>query len=138
MPPAAKTVGSVLAKVKELKQRSAIQHTLVQILRTRFLPSDGVATPLAQISCEGAPVSTDVIEEVVEELHAMSLAAAAHIVERNRFADLGITDPRLAALVAESWRRRAELPSVYGRFDLRYDGSGPAGCAGARRPRACR
>jgi Ni,Fe-hydrogenase maturation factor len=68
MPPAAKTVGSVLAKVKELKQRSAIQHTLVQILRTRFLPSDGVATPLAQISCEGAPVSTDVIEEVVEEL----------------------------------------------------------------------
>ncbi|MGW0731102.1 glutathionylspermidine synthase family protein [Streptomyces sp. NPDC002851] len=68
----------------------------------------------------------EALEEVVEELHAMCLAAAAHIVERDRFAELGITDPRLAALVAESWRRRAELPSVYGRFDLRYDGSGPA------------
>ncbi|WP_228979873.1 glutathionylspermidine synthase family protein [Streptomyces sp. DH12] len=68
----------------------------------------------------------EALEEVVEELHAMCLAAAAHIVERDRFADLGITDPRLAALVAESWHRRAELPSLYGRFDLRYDGRGPA------------
>ncbi|WP_369146057.1 glutathionylspermidine synthase family protein [Streptomyces sp. R44] len=68
----------------------------------------------------------EALEEVVEELHALCLAAAAHIVEENRFAELGITDPRLAGLVAESWRRRAELPSLYGRFDLRYDGTGPA------------
>ncbi|MGP3773835.1 glutathionylspermidine synthase family protein [Streptomyces sp. SDT5-1] len=68
----------------------------------------------------------EALEEVVEELHRMCLAAAEHIVSENRFADLGITDPRVAAAVAESWRRRAELPSVYGRFDLRYDGTGPA------------
>ncbi|MFF3602588.1 glutathionylspermidine synthase family protein [Streptomyces sp. NPDC002463] len=68
----------------------------------------------------------EALEEVVEELHALCLAAAAHIVEHDRFAELGITDPRLAGLVAESWRRRAELPSLYGRFDLRYDGTGPA------------
>jgi glutathionylspermidine synthase len=68
----------------------------------------------------------EALEEVVEELHAMCLAAAAHIVERDRFAELGITDPLLAALVTESWQRRAELPSLYGRFDLRYDGTGPA------------
>ncbi|MER8072734.1 glutathionylspermidine synthase family protein [Streptomyces sp. NPDC094034] len=68
----------------------------------------------------------EALEEVVEELHAMCLGAAAHIVEHDRFADLGITDPRLAALIAESWRRRAELPSIYGRFDLHYDGAGPA------------
>ncbi|MEH0427922.1 Glutathionylspermidine synthase [Streptomyces sp. 1222.2] len=67
----------------------------------------------------------EALEEVVEELHAMCLAAAAHIVEHDRFADLGITDPSLAGLVAEAWRRRAELPSVYGRFDLRHDGTGP-------------
>ncbi|WP_043268797.1 glutathionylspermidine synthase family protein, partial [Streptomyces sp. CT34] len=66
------------------------------------------------------------LEEVVEELHGMCLAAAEHIVTHDRFADLGITDPRLAARVAEAWRRRAELPSLYGRFDLRYDGTGPA------------
>ncbi|MGX1883301.1 glutathionylspermidine synthase family protein [Streptomyces sp. NPDC055287] len=68
----------------------------------------------------------EAMEEVVEELHTMCLAAAAHIVEHDRFADLGITDPRLASRVADAWRRRAELPSVYGRFDLRYDGTGPA------------
>ncbi|MFJ5674619.1 glutathionylspermidine synthase family protein [Streptomyces sp. NPDC093097] len=68
----------------------------------------------------------DELEEVVEELHGMCLAAAEHLVAHDRFADLGISDPRVAARVAEAWRRRAELPSLYGRFDLRYDGSGPA------------
>lgn len=66
------------------------------------------------------------LEVVVEDLHARCLAAAEHIVKNDRFADLGITDRRLAALIAESWRRRDELPSIYGRFDLRYDGTGPA------------
>jgi glutathionylspermidine synthase len=56
----------------------------------------------------------------------MCLAAAEHIVTADRFADLGITDPRVARAVTEAWRRRAELPSVYARFDLRYDGTGPA------------
>lgn len=68
----------------------------------------------------------EALEEVVEELHGMCLAAADHIVSADRFADLGITDPRVANAVAEAWRRRAELPSVYGRFDLHYDGTGPA------------
>lgn len=70
----------------------------------------------------------EALEEVVEELHRLCLDAAAYIVEHDRFADLGITDRRLAGLIAESWRRRAELPSLYGRFDLRYGGAdgGPA------------
>ncbi|MFI7010186.1 glutathionylspermidine synthase family protein [Streptomyces sp. NPDC050145] len=63
----------------------------------------------------------EALEEVVEELHEMCLAAAEHLVTEDRLADLGITDPRLAGLVRESWRRRDELPSVYGRFDLHYD-----------------
>lgn len=71
----------------------------------------------------------EALEEVVEELHGMCLEAAAHIVAQDRFADLGITDPGLKYLIAESWHRRAELPTLYGRFDLRYDGrpgGGPA------------
>jgi hypothetical protein len=56
----------------------------------------------------------------------MCLAAAAHIVEQDRFAELGITDRRLTGPIAQSWQRRDELPSLYGRFDLRYDGTGPA------------
>lgn len=68
----------------------------------------------------------EALEEVVEELHRMCLTAAEHIVAENRFADLGITDPRIVHAVTDAWHRRAELPSVYGRFDLRYDGTGPA------------
>ncbi|MFF1281882.1 glutathionylspermidine synthase family protein [Streptomyces sp. NPDC058299] len=68
----------------------------------------------------------EALEETVGELHRMCLAAAGHIVAEDRFADLGITDPRVAAAVAESWHRRDEVPSLYGRFDLRYDGTGPA------------
>ncbi|MER6024838.1 glutathionylspermidine synthase family protein [Streptomyces sp. NPDC001851] len=68
----------------------------------------------------------EALEETVGELHRMCLTAAEHIVAKDRLADLGITDPGVAAAVTEAWRRRAELPSVYGRFDLRYDGTGPA------------
>jgi glutathionylspermidine synthase len=68
----------------------------------------------------------EALEEVVEELHRMCLRAAEHIVTSGRLADLGITDPRVAEAVIEAWHRRAELPSLYGRFDLRYDGRGPA------------
>ncbi|MFF4410484.1 glutathionylspermidine synthase family protein [Streptomyces sp. NPDC001404] len=64
----------------------------------------------------------EALEAVVAELHGMCLEAAGHIVEKERFAELGITDPRLAALVAEAWERSDELPSLYGRFDLHYDG----------------
>ncbi|WP_121748793.1 glutathionylspermidine synthase family protein [Streptomyces sp. E2N166] len=68
----------------------------------------------------------EALEETVEELHRMCLAAAEHIVTAGRFADLGISDPRVVRAVTEAWHRRAELPSVYARFDLRYDGTGPA------------
>ncbi|WP_333774945.1 glutathionylspermidine synthase family protein [Streptomyces sp. IBSBF 3136] len=68
----------------------------------------------------------EALEETVAELHRMCLAAAGHIVAEGRLPDLGITDPRVAEAVTEAWRRRAELPSLYGRFDLRYDGTGPA------------
>ncbi|MEV0979254.1 glutathionylspermidine synthase family protein [Streptomyces sp. NPDC049915] len=68
----------------------------------------------------------EALEDTVEELHRMCLAAAGHIVREGRLADLGITDPHVAEAVTDAWQRRAELPSVYGRFDLRYDGTGPA------------
>ncbi|MFI6824726.1 glutathionylspermidine synthase family protein [Micromonospora sp. NPDC050187] len=62
------------------------------------------------------------LEEATEELHRMSVAAAEHVVARNRYADFGI--PEWAAeAVARSLRERP--PSLYGRFDLWYDGSWP-------------
>ncbi|MFI7440365.1 glutathionylspermidine synthase family protein [Nonomuraea indica] len=65
----------------------------------------------------------DALEAQVEELHEMCLRAAGHVVETGRFAEFAI--PEWAAEdVARSWERRD--PHLYGRFDLRYDGTGPA------------
>ena len=63
-----KTVGDMLQEISELEQRVAIQQQLVLILRSRYLPRDSSPDPAARIPCNGAPVSIDVIEEVVEEL----------------------------------------------------------------------
>ncbi|WP_333738273.1 glutathionylspermidine synthase family protein [Streptomyces sp. IBSBF 2806] len=106
-------------------QRTVEEQGLVYPL-TRH--PDGVLRPYWDESAyyEFTLDEVEALEETVEELHAMCLAAAAHLVDSDRLADLGITDPRVAAAVAEAWRRRAELPSVYGRFDLHYDGGGPA------------
>lgn len=48
--------------------------------------------------------------------------AVAHVVSKDRFRELGI-EPELADLAAASWQRQD--PSLYGRFDLRFDGVGP-------------
>lgn len=63
------------------------------------------------------------IEEDVEELHRMCLQAADHIVKTGRYELLGI-DEKIAPAIEASWKRKD--PHVYGRFDLRYDGTGPA------------
>jgi glutathionylspermidine synthase len=64
----------------------------------------------------------DTLEAAARELHARCLDAAAHVVERARFSDLAIP---------EAWRERVATSltqraySLFGRFDLAYDGSGP-------------
>ncbi|MEV6965323.1 glutathionylspermidine synthase family protein [Hamadaea sp. NPDC051192] len=66
------------------------------------------------------------LEEVVAELHELCLDAVEHVVATRRYADYGITDSRVIQLIEQSWRDRDREISLYGRFDLRYDGSGPA------------
>jgi glutathionylspermidine synthase len=64
------------------------------------------------------------LEEVTAELDRMCESAADHVIATGRFADYGITDERVKRLITES-RSAGEL-GLYGRFDLRYDGSGDA------------
>ena len=66
------------------------------------------------------------LEETVAELHEMALDTVGFVVAERRYADYGITNPRVIALIERSWRRREQEISLYGRFDLCYDGSGPA------------
>lgn len=66
------------------------------------------------------------LEDVVSDLHALSLDAVAHVITHRRYAEYGITDPRVIQLIERSWAERDTEISLYGRFDLRYDGTGPA------------
>ena len=63
------------------------------------------------------------LEAATAELAARCLDAAEHIVARGRMAELAIP-PAWRDRVAESWR--AGTPSLMGRFDLAFDGRGPA------------
>lgn len=63
----------------------------------------------------------EAVEAATYELHARCLDAVQHVIDRGRWDELAI--PREAVpLVRASWE--AEPPSLYGRFDLAYDGRG--------------
>lgn len=66
----------------------------------------------------------DGIEAPSAEIHAMCLDLVAEVVGSEALMHrLAIPDP-MRDVVAASWRRAA--PSLYGRFDFSFDGSGPA------------
>ncbi|WP_449062288.1 glutathionylspermidine synthase family protein [Planomonospora algeriensis] len=63
------------------------------------------------------------LEEQVDELHRMCLHAVEHVIAAGRYRDFAIPE-WVAPEITRSWERRD--PHLYGRFDLRYDGTGPA------------
>ncbi|SEM95258.1 Glutathionylspermidine synthase [Pseudorhodobacter antarcticus] len=66
----------------------------------------------------------DDIEDPATALHAMCRQAVAHILTDDALMDRVAIPPRHRDLIAQSWRRGD--PEIYGRFDLAYDGDGPA------------
>jgi glutathionylspermidine synthase len=64
----------------------------------------------------------DVIERATNELHERCLEAVQHVIDERRYDELRIP-AHAVPLIEASWN--AEPPSVYGRFDLAYDGSSP-------------
>ena len=64
----------------------------------------------------------DMLEAVTAELHDMSLRAAEHVMTRRQFQRFAIPD-WFAEYMVNSWL--AGDASLYGRFDLRYDGKEP-------------
>ena len=64
----------------------------------------------------------EVLESSTNQLAKMTLHAAGHIIENKLYAKMGIPDNAIP-LIESSWE--AEPPSLYGRFDLAYDGSHP-------------
>jgi glutathionylspermidine synthase len=64
----------------------------------------------------------DEIEAASYRLNEMCLAAAGHMIENGRLGELGIPAP-FHEFVARSWEH--DEHTIYGRFDLAYDGTGP-------------
>jgi glutathionylspermidine synthase len=64
----------------------------------------------------------DVLERAAADLHEMCLGAVDAIIERGLFKRFAVDDA-FAEYITASWR--ANAPSLYGRFDLRYDGRSP-------------
>ena len=62
------------------------------------------------------------LEAATNQLEAMTLRAVEHIIENHLYARLKVP-PMAAPLIEASWH--AEPPSLYGRFDLAYDGTHP-------------
>lgn len=68
------------------------------------------------------PDEIDVIEAATNELHEMCLNAVQHVIDARRYSELAI--PKVAIpWIERSWSSGA--PSLYGRFDLGYDGVSP-------------
>ena len=63
----------------------------------------------------------DRIEAAAGELHARCLEAVARVIERREFARFAVPEA-FHALIESSWHARE--PSLYGRFDLAWDGEG--------------
>lgn len=61
----------------------------------------------------------DELEKATNKLFEMCLVAVQHVIDNNLFEKLSI-DKELIPLIIRSWEE--EEPSVYGRFDLAYDG----------------
>ncbi|MEO6053315.1 MAG: glutathionylspermidine synthase family protein, partial [Chthoniobacterales bacterium] len=64
----------------------------------------------------------DVLEAATNELYRLCLAAAERVIENGLFSHLCIPD-RYVPLIKNSWER--EDLSLYGRFDLQFDGINP-------------
>lgn len=64
----------------------------------------------------------ETIEDATQQLHDMYLQACANIIQQGDYARLGINTLQ-ATLIEQSWRRQD--PTLYGRFDLCYDGINP-------------
>ena len=64
----------------------------------------------------------DTLEAATDALHAMCLELVGRVVAEKLYA-LFLIPPAFEPLVARSWAARE--PTVYGRFDLAFDGAGP-------------
>jgi glutathionylspermidine synthase len=89
-----------------------------------FHSPEGMDRPYWDESASYAFESAEIdrLEAAGNRLQEMCLAAAQHIIDRRRYAELAIPE---VAIPAIEWAWENEPPALYGRFDVAYDGEGP-------------
>jgi glutathionylspermidine synthase len=70
---------------------------------------------------EFTAAEVDRLEAAGNELQTMCLAAAQHVIDNQRYAELEIPAEAVPAI---EWAWNNEPPALYGRFDMMFDGSG--------------
>jgi glutathionylspermidine synthase len=93
----------------------------VEDMGFRFHTMDGRTYWDESVYYEFSGVEIDHLEDVTRELYDMCLNLVEHVISHGLHERFGIPE-RFTSYVDTSWRRRE--PSIYGRFDFRYDGSG--------------
>ncbi len=68
------------------------------------------------------PSEVEILEAATNELHRICLEAVDYIMEKNLFDRLKIPEKCFEPI---KWAWEAEPPSIYGRFDLAFDGRNP-------------
>ena len=65
----------------------------------------------------------DTLEQATQTLHDLCMEAVGRIIQDGTHYDRLMIPPRMIPYIERSWRRGD--PSIYGRFDLAYDGADP-------------
>ncbi len=71
---------------------------------------------------EFSGAEVDQLESAANEMQQMCLAAAQHVIDEKRYAELEIPEEAIEVI---EWAWNDEPPAIYGRFDFMFDGSGP-------------
>ena len=71
---------------------------------------------------EFTSAEVDTLEAAGNQLQEMCLAAAQHVIDNKRYAELEIPAEAIPAI---EWAWNEEPPAVYGRFDFLWNGQGP-------------
>ncbi len=94
----------------------------VEALGFDFYKSDGIPYWDESACWRFTAAEIDEIEAAANKLHELALQAVDRIVAQRLYPLLGIA-PEIGKQIEESWKRAD--PSLYGRFDLIYDGKNP-------------
>ena len=105
-----------------LTPRSNWQQTVEQAGLTFHSPAAMAPQPYWDESAayQFTAAEVDTLEAAANELQQMCLAAAQTVIDRKRYAELGIPPEAVPAIEA-TWN--AEPPALYGRFDISWAGA---------------